>query len=84
MKNFLELLATELTLDVVVNNIEATANLHDHMIFDANDTVTIDGVEVLPRYHYLTVNGKLIIAEPFYNWYHRVSGQGWLLTPNQG
>ena len=84
MKNFSELLATELTLDVVVNGVKTQARLHDHMIFDTNDTVTIDGVEVLPRYRYLTVNGKLTIAEPFYNWYHRVSAQGWLLIPNQG
>ena len=84
MKNFSELLATELMLDVVVNGIETQANLHDHMIFDANHTVTVDGVEVLPQYCYLANKGKLIIAEPFYNWYHRVSGQGWLLTPNQG
>jgi hypothetical protein len=82
MKNFFELLATELKLNVVVNGIEATANLNDHMIFSADDVVTVDRFEVLPRYHYLINDGKLTISEPFYNWYHRVSGQGWLLTPH--
>ena len=82
MNNFSELLATELKLNVVVNGKATDANLHDNLIFDAHDTVTVDGVEILPRYHYLISNGNLTITEPFYNWYHRVSGQGWLLTPN--
>jgi hypothetical protein len=84
MKNFSELLATELTLDVVVNGTVTMVNLHDHMIFDADDTVTVDGIEVLPQYCYLANDGKLTISEPFYNWYHTISGQGWLLTPHQG
>jgi len=49
--------------------------------FAATDTVTVDGVEILPRYQYLVVDGRLTITEPFYQWYHRASGQGWLLTP---
>lgn len=33
--------------------------------------------------NYLGFNGtwKLSITEPFYQWLHRVSGQGWLLKP---
>ena len=81
MKNFSELLATDLKLTVVVNEKTMTADLHDLLIFDADDTVTIDDVDILPGYQYLTTNGKLTISEPFYCWYHRVSGQGWLLTP---
>ena len=81
MKNFLELLVTELTLDVVVNNTATQVDLHDHLIFDANDTVVIDGIKLLPKYQYLAVDGKITISEPFYQWYHRVSGQGWLLMP---
>jgi len=49
--------------------------------FSANDIVTVDGAEILPKYQHLAVGGKLTIPEPFYRWYHRVSGQGWLLTP---
>ena len=49
--------------------------------FSANNTVTVDGEEILPKYQHLAVNGRLTISEPFYQWYHRVSGQGWLLTP---
>jgi hypothetical protein len=82
MKNFSELLATELKLNVVVNGIATTANLYDNLIFNADDTVTVDDVEVLPQYCYLSVDGMLTISEPFYNWYHRVSAQGWLLTPH--
>ena len=82
MKNFSELLATDLKLNVVVNRKATDANLHDSLIFNADDTVTVDGVEVLPKYQHLANNGVLTISEPFYRWYHRVSGQGWLLTPH--
>jgi hypothetical protein len=82
MKNFLELLATELKLNVVVNGIATTVNLHDNLIFNAGDTVIVDDVEILPQYRHLSVDGTLTISEPFYNWYHRGSGQGWLLNPH--
>ena len=84
MKNFSELLDTELYLDVVADGQATKHNLHDHLVFDADQTVTVDGVEILPRYRYLAINGKLHIESPFYMWYHQVSGQGWLLIPNQG
>lgn len=82
MKNFSELLATDLKLNVVVNGKAIDANLHDRLIFDANDIVTVDSIDVLPKYSYLAINGQLIIDEPFYCWHHKVSGQGWLLTPH--
>ena len=82
MKNFSELLATDLKLTVVVNGQAVTANLHNPLIFDADDTVTVDGVDILPKYRNLSCNGQLTINEPFYRWYHRVSDQGWLLTPH--
>lgn len=81
MKNFLDLLATELRLDISVDNSTRSAGLHDHLIFDSSSTVTVDGIEILPKYNYMAVNGTLKISEPFYQWYHRVSGQGWLLEP---
>ena len=81
MKNFSDLLATKLELCVVVNSQESSAGLLDLLTFDANDTVVIDGVEVLPKYNYLSCDGVLAIPEPFYCWYHRISGQGWLLEP---
>ena len=84
MKNFLDLLATELTLDVCVNGQSCTMGLHDCLTFDATDTVTVDDIEILPEYSYLAINGKLVVDQSFYRWYHQVSGQGWLLTPHQG
>jgi len=81
MKNFSELLATDLHLEVTVNGNTLNRGLHDQLVFDANDTVTIDGLDILPKYNYLAENSVLTIAEPFYCWYHRVSGQGWLLAP---
>ena len=81
MKNFSDLLATELHLAVALNNITYSVGWAMPLEFSANDIVTVDGEEILPKYHHLAVDGKLTIPEPFYRWYHRVSGQGWLLTP---
>ena len=81
MKNFSDLLATELHLVVLINNTTCSVGWAMPLEFSANDTVTVDGEEILPKYQYLAVDGKLTIPEPFYRWYHRVSGQGWLLTP---
>lgn len=82
MKNFLDLLDTDFTLDIVVNGENHTANLQDTLVFKDTDTVIIDGIEILPKYHYFAVNGQLIIDKPFYQWYHSASDQGWLLTPH--
>jgi hypothetical protein len=81
MKNFLDLLATDLWLTVCVNQKQSVTKLHALLDFDARDTVTIDGIDVLPRYQHLAVDGRLTIPVPFYQWYHEVSGQGWLLKP---
>jgi hypothetical protein len=81
MKNFSELLATKLELTVVVNGEQQSAGLHDCLTFGVDDIVTVDGIEILPRYRHLADLGVLSISEPFYCWYHRVSGQGWLLKP---
>ena len=81
MKNFLELLDTNLTLEVIVDQHCYSADLHEPLTFDADHLVFVDGIEILPRYRYLAENGVLTIAEPFYCWYHRVSRQGWLLIP---
>lgn len=81
MKTFSDLLATDYQLEVSVNGHSFSAGLHDDLQFVSTDTVIIDGVEVLPKYHYLAENGLLTINGPFYNWLHTVSGQGWLLRP---
>lgn len=81
MKNFSDLLATELHLAVSINNTVYLVGLAMPLEFNSNDTVTVDDQEILPKYQYLAVNGRLTIPEPFYRWYHRVSGQGWLLVP---
>lgn len=81
MKNFSDLLVTKLELNVAVNGTEHAASLHDTLSFSIDDIVVIDGIEILPKYSYMAADGKLIISEPFYRWYHRASGQGWLLEP---
>lgn len=81
MKNFSDLLATEQHLAVSLNNTTYSVSWAMPMEFSADDQVTVDGEQILPKYRHLAVDGKLTIPEPFYRWYHRVSGQGWLLTP---
>ena len=52
MKTFSDLLATKLELCVVVNGQESSAGLLDLLTFNSDDTVVIDGIEVLPKYNY--------------------------------
>ncbi len=54
---------------------------------------SINGIELFPIYQHLSSNGSNFIAQtgswsfkidrPFYQWYHQISGQGWLLTPGK-
>lgn len=81
MKNFSELLDTKLELDITVNGFHYSADLLAPLSFAEDGFVEIDGIEILPRYRHLAENGMLSFNEPFYCWLHRVSGQGWLLTP---
>ena len=81
MKNFSELLAIDYYLEIYVNGQMSTAKLNEPLRFIADDVVNIDGFDILPRYKHLTANGMLKINQPFYNWLHQVSGQGWLLRP---
>lgn len=81
MKTFLDLLATNLELSVVVNNQEFSVGLHEPLKFNADQHVFVDGIEVLPKFWHLSKDGLLLIDEPFYSWYHRATNQGWLLEP---
>jgi len=83
MKNFLQLLDTKMSLIVIEDHKQLIVGLHDHLQFDADHVVTVDGIDVLPRYRYLAQNGVLTISQPFYHWYHQAAGHGWLLTPHQ-
>lgn len=82
MKNFLNQLATNLYLKINVNGMPRYAGLQDCLSFNADENVFVDGIEILPKYRHLSVDNKLLINEPFYCWYHRISGQGWLLKPH--
>ena len=81
MKNFLDLQATDFYLNIEVNGTMTQVDLKDHLEFNASDRVSVDGIEILPKYQHLAQHSKLIIDQPFYCWLHRVSGQGWLLRP---
>ena len=82
MKNFLDLLAIESWLDVNCNGLQSQWPLLEPLQFQANDIVVIDGIEILPRFGYLCHNGRLSIDQPFYQWLHHATAQGWLLEPN--
>ena len=81
MKNFSDLLATDLNLDVCVNDTTVKLLLKSMLTFNVDDRVTVDGIEVLPKYAHLAQHGQLKIVVPFYQWYHQASEQGWLLKP---
>ena len=81
MKNFLDLLATNQTLTVSINGKIKTVGITDTLSFDADSQVTVDNIEVLPKYRYLAKDNVLTINKPFYQWYHIITGQGWLLMP---
>lgn len=83
MKNFSDLLATDLYLEVTINGQTGRAELHDVLVFNLTDTVVIDSIEILPNYNYLSNNGVLEINKPFYQWLHHITAQGWLLKPSQ-
>lgn len=83
MNNFSDLLATEFNLDVNVNGVTQHRPLREAMTFNTGDCVTVDGIEVLPRYAHLALDNQLHIDRPFYQWLHSVSGQGWLLKPHE-
>ena len=48
--------------------------------------ITINGLEILPLYQHLanpktswiTNDWYFLINEPFYPWYHQITGQGWI------
>jgi len=81
MKNFSELLDIDFRLEVMVNGVINLHELADLLVFNNQDTVIIDGIEILPRYRHLAIDQLLTLDKPFYQWYHQVSGQGWLLEP---
>jgi hypothetical protein len=83
MKNFLDLVATNAKLTVCIGDKVIHCGLFDTIALDANSTVTINGYEILPKYSYLAQDGILTIPAPFYSWYHKHSGQGWLLHPDK-
>lgn len=81
MKTFYDLQAIDLLLEVSINGVSQHRTLLDPLCFLACDQVTVDGIEILPAYSFLVTDGCLKIDKPFYQWYHLVSGQGWLLIP---
>lgn len=78
----------------LLSDIDFAIHLHD---FDEGTSgievieFTVNELEVLPRYQYhadrhtnyvdQTGIWKLHIPGPFYQWYHTITGQGWLLKP---
>lgn len=45
--------------------------------------VEVDGINITDHvYDQLTGQNVIQIPGPFYHWWHRVSGQGWLLWPH--
>lgn len=83
MNNFSDLLATNSQLTVIVDGQTTYYDLFDTIVLDSNKSATINGYEILPKYHYLAQDNLLTIPGPFYSWLHEHSGQGWLLIPDK-
>lgn len=81
MKTFSDLLATNGYLTVVADGNTTVYGLFDIISLDASLPTTINNYEILPKYQHLAQDGQLTIPAPFYSWYHKVAGQGWLLCP---
>ena len=71
MKNFSELLDTKFYLQVDYNGQRRDVPLLRTFRFPADAEVSIDGIEVLPRFWHLSQDGFLVINEPFYQWLHK-------------
>lgn len=116
MKNFLDLLATNLGIDITMTVVPGNGNLevwingtqiYNHTMTKSTvlkyqipllqplsirvlhsgayvQSLTLDGWEARPQ-HGEELSGcwQLTTNVPFYQWKHQVTGQGWLLQPNQ-
>jgi len=88
MKNFLDLLATDLTIDIVVvanDQIDqySVPLLEPIKIAVAGNLteLTIDGFDAIPFAWHQDNVWHFEIDQPFYQWRHQITGQGWLLRP---
>jgi hypothetical protein len=68
---------TAINIDcVTVDGLDITEHCYSIMSYDNDQQVTANTL-------YLGFNGdwKIQIPGPFHHWWHKCSGQGWLLTP---
>lgn len=87
MKNFSELLATDIDLDVEVHTSQGVTRFCWPLlkpldfIFQDPQSVRVDGMELIEFGWYENDVWKIKHNEIFCRWRHHVTGQGWLLDP---
>ena len=87
MKNFLDLLATDCCLEIVIESAQGSERLSWPLLLDLDLTcekptkVSVDGMDVIDFGYWNGPTWTMKLQEPFYPWRHRVTGQGWLLEP---
>ncbi len=88
MKNFSELLATELLIDIETavdgKTHRRTVPLLEIIKLEIPGNLTklaIDGFDAMPYTQCQDGIYYFEIDQPFYQWRHTVTGQGWLLKP---
>jgi hypothetical protein len=88
MKNFSELLATELLINVetvVDHNVsQYCVPLLDPVKIQIHGNLTsfkIDNFDVMPFTWCQNNTWYFELDQPFYQWRHNITGQGWLLQP---
>lgn len=87
MKNFSDLLAIDSYIDIEICTDKGITRyqwdlLKPLTIISYNPlSVLVDGIEILEFGYVQNGNWRVRHDEPFYRWWHRATGQGWLLEP---
>lgn len=87
MKNFLDLLATDCCLEIVIESACGSERVSWPLLLELDLAcqqpikVSVDGMDVIDFGYWNGTTWIMKLHEPFYRWRHRVTGQGWLLEP---
>ena len=88
MKNFSELLDTDFVIEiqtvvdgVIVKNTVPLLKPIKLEILGSLTSIKIDSFDVMPYVWHQNSIWYFEIDQPFYQWRHTITGQGWLLKP---
>jgi len=85
MKNFSELLATDLTLEIKTNGVSIKHPLLDPVRIEIDggyQLTTIDDFDIKDWMGQVIDDVWIFRCDNFYQWKHEITGQGWLFYQN--